>query len=121
MSEPIPETARERAELLLSSGLAGDRFVRDRGEVGQAIAVRKPAGGLHSWFVPVTVGERLAGFLQLLPDLTMMRYSSFQRREGEMHGCPRAATWLEIETIRSTARDATSPGDELGEPVGVYV
>ena len=117
MSEPIPESARERAELLLTSGLAGDPWIRERGELGAAIPVRQPTGDLHSWFVPVTVGERLAGFLQLLPDLTFLRYSSFQRREGELTGCPEAALWLDPETVGATARRVASEGEELGDPV----
>lgn len=117
MSEPIPESVHERAELLVTSGLAGDRFLRDKGQIGQPIEVQGPGGARHSWFVPVTVGERLAGFLQLLPDLAFLRYSSFQRREGELEGCPEARLWLDREAIRATAREEACAEEELGEPV----
>lgn len=113
----MPETVSERAAAIFASGLAGDQLVRERGGIGQPIPVHGSAGDLHSWFVPVTVGEKLAGFLQLLPDLALMRYSSFQRRESSLEGCPEAALWIDPERIRTTARSAAGPEDELGEPV----
>jgi hypothetical protein len=109
-----------RAETLLRSGEIGSSMVRKSGRIGTPIAVLEPGGGLHSWFVPVAIGNRLAGFLQLLPDLTMMRYSSFQRRDDSMEGCPPEESWIDAETVRRRARESARPGETLGEPFLTY-
>jgi hypothetical protein len=72
-----------------------------------------------AWFVPVTVGEVLAGFFVLNLDNTMRRWSSFQRRAGALSGCPDAADWLSEQRIVARAVQAGAPG-EPGEPYLSY-
>jgi hypothetical protein len=69
---------------------------------------------MQSWFVPVTVGKLLSGFFQFLPDLTLMRYSSFQRRDDSLEGCPSAKSWADVETIRRHAGKSARPGETPG-------
>jgi hypothetical protein len=105
---------RAAARRLLESGAVGDDRVRRTGTVGTPVPVRAPSGALHSWFVPVVAdGERLAGFLQLLPDETLMRFSSFPTP-------PPAADWLDAKTIRRRARAGQRPGETPGPPFLTY-
>lgn len=105
-----------RARALLQSGEIGSVAARRSGRVGQPIPVRRPDGGVHSWFVPVTVGDRLAGFFEFLPDLTLMRYSSFQRQEDSVEGCPPADSWIDADTVRRRVDAKARPGERVGEP-----
>jgi hypothetical protein len=109
-----------RAQALLQGGELGSGIVRQSARVGTPIAVLAPDGSLDSWFVAVTVGDRLAGFFQLLPDLTLMRYSSFQRREDTLEGCPAAGSWTDADSIRRRAQAHARPGETAGEPVLSY-
>jgi hypothetical protein len=77
------------------------------------IPVVGPDGALDSWFVGFTTDERLLGFLQLEPDLTLHRYSAFERP-------PPASVWLDPDAVRAHARAAVSSEDELGDPVLTY-
>ena len=112
--------ARLRVAELLARGLFGDPALRSAADVLEPIEVRDPDGVLNSWFCPVTIGDRLAGFAQLLPDLTLMRYSSFERRPGDTTGLPDAASWIDPDAIRSRAAAAARPDEELGDPVLSY-
>ncbi len=109
-----------RARALLRSGEPASSIVRESGRIGTPIAVLAPDGVLHSWFVPITVGTRLAGFFQFLPDQTMMRYSSFQRRDDSLEGCPSAESWIDAETIRHCAQKSARPGETVGRPFLTY-
>ena len=104
------------ASQLLSSGAVGDPQLRFAARVGMALPVMRPDGAQHSWFVPLTVGDRLAAFLQILIDGTLMRFSSFQRRPGDLGSCPLAADWVDARHIRRHAQ-AQRPGSQAGEPV----
>lgn len=110
----------ERARSLMSSGLFGDALVRRSGRIEEPRPVLSPDGRLHSWFVAVTVGERLAGFLELMPDLTPMRYSSLQRKAESLEGCPEAASWLNPEIVRASAASHARPGERAGDPYLTY-
>jgi hypothetical protein len=105
---------RAAARRLLESGAVGDDGTRRGGTVGTPVPVRAPSGALHSWFVPVVVDdERLAAFLQLLPDETLMRFSSFTAP-------PPAADWLDAKTILRRARTGQRPGETPGPPFLTY-
>ncbi len=65
-----------RARALLAGGDRASPWLRAAGQ-GEAVPVLHPDGGLHSWFVPITVDGRIAGFFQVLPDHTLLRYSTF--------------------------------------------
>jgi len=110
----------QEARQLLAEGSVGDAPLRRSATVRRALPVFAPGGGLHSWFVPVTVGDRLAAVLQLLPDRTLMRFSSFQRRPGELAGCPAAADWLDTGRIRARAEAQRRGNETAGEPFLTY-
>ncbi len=112
----IARIARE----LLREGSVGDAPLRRSANVLPALPVRAPGGRLHSFFVPVTVGDRLAAFFQFLPDGTLMRFSSFQRRPGDFGGCPAAADWLELNRIQARAEDQRRMGETTREPFLTY-
>ena len=108
------------SQSLLRSRRIGGSLVVSSGRLGAPLAVRSPDGTLHSWFVPVAVKDRLAGFLQVLPDLTLMRYAAFQRREDSLEGCPAAASWTDVAAIRRVAREQARSGETVGVPVLTY-
>ena len=103
-----------RARALLAGGDCASPLVRAAGQVGEAVPVLHPDGGLHSWFVPITVDGRIAGFFQLLPDHTLLRYSTCQRHEDTLDGCPPAASWLDREAILSRLHEKKRPDETVG-------
>ncbi len=111
---------RAQAQNLLRGGTVGSPLVVESGHVETPIAVQAPDGQLHSWFVPVTVGNLLAGFFQFLADGTFMRFSSFQRRAGELAGCPPAADWLDLDRIQARAEVKRQPDETSGKPFLTY-
>ncbi|OKY76806.1 MAG: hypothetical protein BM485_01690 [Desulfobulbaceae bacterium DB1] len=102
-----------QAQDLLRCGKIGNSMVRKSAIIGTPMEILTLKGDLHSWFVPVTLGDRLAGFFQFLSDLTLMRYSSFQRRDDSIEGCPAADSWLDEETIRHLAQKNARPGETV--------
>ena len=62
----------------------------------------------------MTAGDRILGFLVVGLDLVIHRWSTFQRREGDLESCPLAADWLDVEVIR--ARAEAFAGGAVGEP-----
>jgi len=78
----------------------------------QPIPVLGPGGEVDSWFVAVTTGEGIVGFLQLERDLTLHRYSGFDPPQP-------ASAWLDVAAVVERAR-AAAAGDELGEPLLTY-
>ena len=105
----------KRAKEMLRSGQAGGHAVHKSGRVGQPIPVVGPHRDLHSWFVPVTVGDALAGFFEFQLDRTLARYSSFQRREDSLEGCPPAASWIDAKEIRHRVEDHARAGETVRE------
>jgi hypothetical protein len=105
-----------QARALLKSGDMASLIVRKSGHIESPIPVLGSNREIHSWFVPVTVGDRLAAFFQFLPDLTMMRYSSFQRQEGSLDGCPPARDWIDDQAIKRRAKGKARPGEIAGKP-----
>jgi hypothetical protein len=115
-----PDDALEAARNLLRTGVMADDWTRRHGEVSQAVAVELPKGELRSWFVPVSYRDRLLGFFELTPALVPHRYSSFQARQGQLEGCPRATDWLDRETIRGRSSRLVRAGETAGEPYLSY-
>lgn len=111
---------QDQARKLLRGAMFGSTLVAASGRAEAPIAVQTPQGRLHSWFVPVTVGNQLAGYFQFLPDLTLMGYSSFQRRDDSLDGCPLAESWYDPDTIRSLAGTLARPGETAGRPYLTY-
>jgi hypothetical protein len=109
-------TIGQAARRLLAAGSVGDELLRRSATVLHPVPVLEPGGGLRSWFVPLAVGEVLAAFFQFMPDGTLMRFSSFQRRPGELAGCPAAADWLDAGRIQARAETLLRPGESAGDP-----
>jgi hypothetical protein len=53
----------------------------------------------------------------MLLDGTVMRYSSFQRRPGDLSGCPPARDWLDPASARDRAASQAHPDDDVETPV----
>ncbi len=115
-TRPSADAIRRVARQLLASGDVGDESLRRSSIVAPAIPVLVKGGELHSWFVPVTVRDRLVAFFQFLPDGTFMRFSSFQRRPGESDGCPAAADWLDRERMQTRVAGQRRTDETIGEP-----
>lgn len=110
----------EAARQLLDGGAVGDESLRLSASIGRALPVREPGGKQHSWFVPITVGDRLAALFQFLTDGTLMRFSSFQRTPGECDSCPEAADWLDPTRIQARAAAQNRSNENPGEAVLTY-
>jgi hypothetical protein len=111
---------RAWAHDLRQGGTLGRDLAAAAGRLGTPIAVQAPDGRRHSWFVPVTVAKQLAGFFQFLPDGTLLRFSSFQRRVGDLTGCPAAADWLDRKRIQARAAVQCQADETSGTPLLTY-
>ena len=111
---------RAQAQRMLREETVGSARLAGAARIDAPIAVRAPDGRPHSWFVPITVGDHLAGFFQFLRDGTYMRFSSFQRREGDLTGCPVAADWLDPDHVRTRADIQRRPDETGGAPFLTY-
>lgn len=96
-----PQDARSRAE----------EFIDDPVLLRDPVAVRDSRGAIVSWFVPIVSGERLTGFVELLPDLSLRRTSRFAAAAA-----PLAAAWLDAETVRERAATILGEDETAGEP-----
>lgn len=98
MSNESPEQGeiRRKAAALLYDLEEEGSLVRERGKVNGPIPVYAPDGSkLVSWFVGITVNDKIASFLQFDEAGDLIRYSSFQRNKTSMEGCPDAEAWLD--------------------------
>lgn len=111
---------RKRARTLFANGVAQSREVQTIGKISVPIRIVDPDGTLNSWFVAVQVRDKLAGYLQLSPDLVLMRYASFWRGEEGFKSCPDARSWLDPFYIRERAQTVARPAEHLGEPYLTY-
>lgn len=117
---PDATSITEKARQLLANGSLGDEQLRRSATVGCALPVLAPGGELHSWFVPVTVGDWLVAFFQFLSSGILMRFSSFQRRSGEIDSCPNAEDWLSLEKIQAHAAIQRRKNETIGKPILTY-
>lgn len=120
MSKDVIHRISEQAIGLFKSGIAQDAIVNTRGEIETPIRMVGPDEDTVSWFVGTTVEDKLVGFMQFGTELRLMRYSTFQRRESSMDGCPHAKVWLDSSNVLSRAKTIDAPGDELMEPFLSY-
>jgi hypothetical protein len=104
---------QDRARQLLRDRMNAGTTVSRTGRVESPIPVRGPGRELRTWFVPVAEGEVLLGFLELQPDLTLLRYASFQRHEGSPDGCPTTKSWVDIAAIRQRVEGELRPGERV--------
>ena len=108
-----------------AQGLFRQEVLRDSQALGKAklarpLPVYTPQGKIQSWFVAVTVEDRIAGFFQLSPSLILLRYASFQRRPGSTAGCPPSDTWLNPQQIMAQAAKLLQPGETMEPPHLTY-
>lgn len=106
---------RELATRLLQSGDFGGPTLKKTGKVAMAIPILDPEKTLYAWYIPVTIGERIAGFFVFLPDSTLLQYSSFQHHEGHPEECPSADTWIDTKTILKRVRREMLAGERTLE------
>lgn len=84
--------------------------------LGEPLPVLDGDGRLSSWFVPLVDGDRLVGFVELLPDLTHRRTSWFPRRPDSRDGCPPWAWWLDPSSVLEHARAEIRSEETAADP-----
>lgn len=105
---------------IFESGIAGDPLIEREGNLGEALPVNHPGGGIAGWMAPITAGPHLLGLIQLTADMGFLRFAGFQNRRGDVFGCPLAADWLNSETILDRVRSEMPDCDWSSEPVLTY-
>jgi len=111
---------RLRAIRSFDSGIAQDPLVQELGQVEDPIPIHGPDGNVKSWFIGVTVKERLVGFIHYDIRQTLIGYSTFQRQTSSLEGCPLANVWLDPETVMRKASTLASSDDVLSSPILTY-
>lgn len=105
------EDVRAAAQALLREVVVDPRA--QTAVLEQPIPVLGPEGEVDSWFVALTTGRGIVGFLQLDRDLALHRYSGFDPPQP-------VSAWLDADAIVERAQAAAAEGDELGTPVLTY-
>ncbi len=107
--------ARMRAltRRLLDSETFGDEQVRRSAAIAAPLLVVGPHREPHSWFVGLTQDDRLVALFQFLLDGTVMRYSTYQRRAGDLTQSPLARDWLDAEAARTRAAARQRAGEKV--------
>src|SRR5262249_47946884 len=115
------DKARGVADRVLASGLVQTPLASGSGTLLEPVPIHSPDGGeIAGWLIGIAVGDRLAGFMQLGPDLTFRRYSTFQRHPPSLDGCPQVADWLDRPRILDRAHSQATAGEQLAEPFLTY-
>jgi hypothetical protein len=117
MSDPTGAAhMRALARQLLDSEVFGDEQVRQSAAIAEPLLVVGPHREAHSWLVGLTQNDRLVALFQFLLDGTVMRYSTYQRRPGDLAHSPLARDWLDPESARARVA-ALARADEQVEGV----
>ena len=118
----IQNEVHEKAVQYLRSGLPGEvnKLVTKFGNVQMPIPIYDLEGRIVSWFVGVTIRDRIVSFLQFDKNLRIMRYSTFLNKDSYVESCPKAFTWLDPKYIEEQARKKASPDDKLMQPFMTY-
>jgi hypothetical protein len=119
VSDDGRNNVRSAVEGLLQKGFFREERSPDL-RVGKPLAVLNADGSQHSWFVPLQVGTKLAGFAQLLPSLTPLRFSGFQHSPDNYDNCPDVADWTDPDRVLARAKAIARPDEELSQPVLSY-
>jgi hypothetical protein len=114
-SDTLRQQVYQKA-LRLFPTTVSDPLAKKSGRVQEPLPIVDRRHETASWFVGITVEDRLVGFMQFKPDLTLMRYSSFQQRVDSLEGCPPAETWLNPATITERAATKATPDETLSTP-----
>lgn len=85
--------------------------------VGQAASVCGLSGAFHSWVVPLTIQGKLVAWAQFSPQLVLLRFSVFLRREGELDRCPNVADWFDPGIVRERVLEKVGPNADLTAPL----
>ncbi len=85
--------------------------------VGQAAPVYDPTGAFHSWIVPLMIQRRLVAWAHFSPQLVLLRFSIFLRREGALDLCPNVEDWFNPEIVRERVIEKIGPNADLTTPV----
>ena len=110
------DEVRNKVEQLLREGFFSEERAANV-RVGKPVAVIDPQGRQHSWYVPLQVGSKLAGFAQLLPSLEPLAVSRFSHSLPDFADCPDVADWTDHARIRELASTMTKPDEQLSVPV----
>ncbi len=112
----INDEIRKTVEKLLREGFFSQERVAGL-RVGSPIAVIDPTGRQHSWFVPLEIGSKLAGFARLLPSLEPLAVARFQHRSPDYADCPDLEDWTNRARILELASTLARQDERLSEPV----
>ena len=120
MGQAEGHKAQKKALSLFRSGIVGSTLVEEKGAVATPIPVRDPEGEFASWFVPIIVADRIAGFFQFSPRLDLLRYASLQKEPESVDDCPTAASWIDPETVKNRAKILATDDEVLSSPYLTY-
>jgi len=105
---------------LFNRGITQNPFVQQHGRIEIPIPVYGHEKDIESWFIGITISDKLVGFIQLNSDFELLRFSSFQRDPTSLDGCPIASSWLDPEYILERSRSIASQDDALEPPFLSY-
>jgi len=108
------------ARRLLAQGDAGDGPLQRQASVGRPVPVVGADGELDSWFIPVTVGDRLGGYFRFTATGDYSSFSAFPRRGERFDDCPPAADWLDAGRIAARAEPLRRRGETAAPPFLSY-
>lgn len=117
--DEVRQQVYRKAQMLFRSTIH-DPLVQRAGQIAEPIPVVNTHNAIVSWFVGIVVAERLAGFMQFQPDLTLMRYSSFQQQPGSVEGAPFASAWLDPQAVTERAATKATADETLSSPRLTY-
>ena len=111
----------QEAKEFLASRRVGDAHVRANGQLQRPIPVLDPDGGTHSWVVPVALGGRQVGYLQVSYErLTFLRFASFPHQSRDLDSATGSESWLDPVCALERAKKLAYPGEKLYRPVLTY-
>jgi hypothetical protein len=108
------------ARRLLAQGDAGDGPLQRQASVGRPVPVVGTDGELDSWFVPVTLGDRLGGYFRFTAAGDYSSFSAFPRRGARFDDCPLAADWLDAGRIAARAEPLRRRDETAAPPFLSY-
>lgn len=111
--DEILNRVRDRTMELFKSGMFSDVKITSGGNIETPIQMFNPDGSICAWYVGITIGDRLVGYMQFTDELVLMSFSVYGK-----DGLPK--TWLNPSAILDLAKMKSEAGDELMEPFLSY-